>query len=76
MLIDTVKKQITEAMKARDEQLLKTVRDLKTRIKTREIEKGEQLTETEFIKIVQTAAKQRKEHAFKLSLRKRKSHRY
>lgn len=53
--------QLKSAMKARDERVLKTVRDLKSRIKTREIEKGEALTEAEFVKVVQTAAKQRKE---------------
>lgn len=53
--------QLKTAMKTRDAHLLKTVRDLKTRIKTREIEKGEPLTEPEFLKLVQTAAKQRKE---------------
>jgi hypothetical protein len=53
--------QLKTAMKSRDTSMLKTVRDLKTRIKTREIEKGEPLTEAEFIKLVQTAAKQRKE---------------
>lgn len=53
--------QLKTAMKARDERTLKTVRDLKARIKTREIEKGEALKEAEFIKVVQTAAKQRKE---------------
>ncbi|NQV15655.1 GatB/YqeY domain-containing protein [bacterium] len=53
--------QLKTAMKAKDQATLKTVRDLKTRIKTREIEKGESLTEAEFIKLVQTAAKQRKE---------------
>lgn len=49
------------AMKAKDETSLRTIRDLKSRVKTREIEKGEALTESEFIKLVQTAAKQRKE---------------
>ncbi len=53
--------QLKTAMKAKDETSLKTIRDLKSRIQTREIEKGEPLTETEFIKLVQTAAKQRKE---------------
>lgn len=53
--------QLKIAMKAKDEAALKTIRDLKTRIKTREIEKGDTLSETEFIKVVQTAAKQRKE---------------
>ncbi|MBT3630986.1 MAG: GatB/YqeY domain-containing protein [Candidatus Marinimicrobia bacterium] len=53
--------QLKTAMKARDEASLKTVRDLKSRIQTREIDKGEPLSEAEFIKLVQTAAKQRKE---------------
>ncbi len=53
--------QLKTAMRAKDQVALKTVRDLKSRIKTREIEKGEPLTEAEFIKLVQTAAKQRKE---------------
>ena len=53
--------QLNTAMKAKDQQALKTIRDLKSRIKMREIEKGEPLTEAEFIKVVQTAAKQRKE---------------
>jgi len=53
--------QLKTALKSHDDRLLKTIRDLKARIKTREIAKGEALTETEFIKLVQTAAKQRKE---------------
>ena len=53
--------QLKKAMKAGDATSLKTVRDLKSRIQTREIEKGEPLTAAEFIKLVQTAAKQRKE---------------
>ena len=48
-------------MKAKDKTSLKTIRDLKSRIQSREIEKGEPLTEAEFVKLVQTAAKQRKE---------------
>ncbi len=53
--------QLKTAMKAKDQTSLKTVRDLKSRIQSREIEKGEPLTEAEFVKLVQTAAKQRKE---------------
>ena len=53
--------QLKTAMKAKDGTSLKTVRDLKSRIQFREIEKGEPLTEAEFVKLVQTAAKQRKE---------------
>lgn len=49
------------AMKTKNERLLSTIRDLKSRIKMREIEKGEDLTEPEFLKLVATAAKQRKE---------------
>lgn len=53
--------QLKAAMRAKDETILRTVRDLKSRIKMREIEKGEALSEPEFVKLVQTAAKQRKE---------------
>lgn len=53
--------QLKVAMKAKDSTALKTIRDLKSRIQAREIEKGEVLSETEFVKLVQTAAKQRKE---------------
>ena len=53
--------QLKVAMKAKDSTALKTVRDLKSRIQAREIEKGEALNEAEFVKVVQTAAKQRKE---------------
>lgn len=49
------------ALRSQNGQMLRTLRDLKSRIKMREIEKGEPLTEAEFIKLVQTAAKQRKE---------------
>ncbi len=53
--------RLKQAMKDKDQVTLKTVRDLKTRIKLREIEKGDPLTEPEFLKLVKTAAKQRKE---------------
>jgi len=53
--------ELKSAMRSRNEQLLRTVRDLKSRIQMKEIEKGEELTEPEFIKLVATAAKQRKE---------------
>lgn len=52
---------LKSAMKAKDQVRLATVRGLKARIKEREIEKGETLTESEFLKVVQTAAKQRKD---------------
>ncbi|MCF7807647.1 MAG: GatB/YqeY domain-containing protein [Candidatus Marinimicrobia bacterium] len=59
--LNELNEQLKSAMKARDERALKTIRDLKARIKTKEIEKGEPLSEPEFVRIVQTAAKQRKE---------------
>lgn len=59
--LSQLNEQLKAAMKSKDDRMLNTVRDLKARIKTREIEKGDQLTEAEFIKLVQTAAKQRKE---------------
>lgn len=53
--------QLKTAMKTKNERLLNTIRDLKSRIKMREIEKGDELTPAEFLKLVATAAKQRKE---------------
>ena len=59
--LNTLNEALKAALRSKNELLLRTIRDLKSRIKLREIEKGEPLTEAEFIKLVQTAAKQRKE---------------
>ncbi len=53
--------ELKTALKARDQVRLTTIRGLKARLKEREIEKGESLTEGEFIKLIQSAVKQRRD---------------
>ena len=53
--------ELKTALKARDQVRLTTIRSLKARLKEREIEKGESLTEGEFIKLIQSAVKQRRD---------------
>jgi len=49
------------AMKNHDDDKLRAVRSLKARIKEREIELGRALEEAEFLKVVQSLVKQRRE---------------
>jgi uncharacterized protein YqeY len=60
-LIDQIQKDITTAMKARDEQRLSTLRMVKTALKNREIEKMAPLDEKESQAVLATLIKQRKE---------------
>jgi uncharacterized protein YqeY len=60
-LIDDIQKHITEAMKARDEQRLSTLRMVKTALKHREVEKMAPLDDKESQQILTTLIKQRKE---------------
>ncbi len=60
-LIDHIQKHITEAMKARDEQRLSTLRMVKTALKHREVEKMAPLDDKESQQILTTLIKQRKE---------------
>ncbi len=60
-LIEDIQKHITEAMKARDEQRLSTLRMMKTALKNREVEKMAPLDEKESQQILTTLIKQRKE---------------
>jgi len=53
--------ELKQAMKAKDQVRLTTVRGLKARLMEREIEKGSALNEAEFIKLVQSAVKQRRD---------------
>ena len=61
----SLEKQLTEdmkaAMKARDKIRLETIRGLKAQIKNMQIEKGEELTDDDVIKVLSNAAKKRKE---------------
>ena len=62
MLIDKIKKQITESMKARDEVRLSTLKMLLAALTNAEIEKKrEKLTEEEDLKVVKSEAKKRKD---------------
>jgi uncharacterized protein len=60
-LIDQIQKDITTAMKARDEQRLSTLRMVKTALKNREIEKMAPLDDKESQQVLSTLIKQRKD---------------
>jgi uncharacterized protein YqeY len=60
-MIDQIQKDITQAMKARDEQRLSCLRMVKTALKHREIEKMSPLDEKESQQVLSTLIKQRKE---------------
>ena len=60
-LIEQIQKDITTAMKARDEQRLSCLRMVKTALKNREIEKMAPLDDKEAQQVLSTLIKQRKE---------------
>lgn len=60
-LIEQIQKDITTAMKAREEQRLSTLRMVKTALKNREIEKMAPLDDKEAQQVLSTLIKQRKE---------------
>jgi uncharacterized protein len=60
-MIEQIQKDITGAMKARDEQRLSTLRMVKTALKNREIEKMAPLDEKESQQVLSTLIKQRKD---------------
>jgi uncharacterized protein len=60
-MIEDIQKHITEAMKARDEQRLSTLRMVKTALKNREIEKMAPLDDKESQQVLSTLIKQRKD---------------
>ena len=60
-LLDQIQKDITAAMKAREEQRLSTLRMVKTALKNREIEKMAPLDDKESQQVLSTLIKQRKE---------------
>jgi uncharacterized protein YqeY len=60
-LADQVQKDITSAMKARDEARLSTLRMVKAALKNREIEKMAPLDDREAQQVLQTLIKQRKD---------------
>ena len=60
-LIDQIQKDITDAMKARDEHRLSTLRMVKTALKNKEIEKMAPLDDRESQQVLSTLIKQRKD---------------
>src|SRR6202140_5152863 len=60
-LIEQIQKDITAAMKAREEQRLSTLRMVKTALKNREIEKMAPLDDQEARQVLTTLIKQRKD---------------
>jgi len=60
-LIEQIQKDITAAMKAREEHLLSTLRMVKTALKNREIDKMAPLDDKEAQQVLRTLIKQRKD---------------
>jgi len=60
-LAEKIQKDMTDAMRAKDELRLSVLRGIKSAIKLKEVEKIRALDETESIQILQTLVKQRKE---------------
>jgi uncharacterized protein YqeY len=59
--MEQIQKDLTEAMKARDEQRLSTLRMVKTALKNREIDKMSPLDDKEAQQVLNTLIKQRKD---------------
>ena len=60
-IFDNVQSDMYQAMKAKDSEKSKTLRVVFAKLKDKKIEKREDLTESEELKVLQTLAKQRKE---------------
>src|ERR1700751_2014281 len=60
-MIDQIQKDITDAMKAREEQRLSTLRMVKTALKNREIDKMAPLDDQESQQVLSTLIKQRRD---------------
>ncbi|MGA2097143.1 MAG: GatB/YqeY domain-containing protein [Candidatus Acidiferrum sp.] len=60
-LSEKIQKDLTDAMRSKDELRLSVIRGIKSAIKYKETEKVRPLDETECIQILQTLVKQRKE---------------
>ncbi|MEA2203561.1 MAG: uncharacterized protein QOE77_337 [Blastocatellia bacterium] len=61
MLKDQITVHLTEAMKAKDALRTSTLRMVKAAVKNREIEKGEDLTDDELMKVLRSLVKQRRD---------------
>jgi uncharacterized protein YqeY len=62
-LVNKLQSVMQAAMKAGDSDRVRTLRTVLAKLKEREIERGGELSEGELTKVLQTAAKQRKEAA-------------
>ena len=60
-LIERIQRDLTEAMKAKDELRLSVLRMVKTALKNKEIEKIRPLEDAEALQVLQTLVKQRRE---------------
>ena len=60
-LIDALQEDMKQALKARDELRLSTIRLLRSSVSYARIEKGEELTDDEVLDVISRAAKQRRE---------------
>lgn len=60
-LIDRIQKDLTQAMKAKDELRLSVLRMVKSALKNKEIEKIRPLDDAESLQVLQTMVKQRRE---------------
>ena len=60
-LIDEISRRITEAMKSRDQDVLGTLRMLKSALTNKEIEKGRALDDAESLQVVSMLVKQRRD---------------
>src|SRR5437763_13317109 len=61
--IDRIQKDLTDAMKAKDELRLSVLRMVKSALKNKEIEKIRPLDDAESVQVLQTLIKQRKDSA-------------
>ncbi|HYH01066.1 MAG TPA: GatB/YqeY domain-containing protein [Terriglobales bacterium] len=60
-IAEQIQKDMTDAMRARDEQRLSTLRMMKSALKNREIEKRQPLEDSESLQVLSTMIKQRKD---------------
>ena len=60
-MLETIRKDLKDAMKASDKSKITALRNLLAKIKAKEIEKGESLDENEILKVCLSASKQVKE---------------
>jgi uncharacterized protein YqeY len=60
-IVEQIQKDMTDAMRARDEQKLSTLRMMKSALKNKEIEKRQALEDSEALQVLSTMIKQRKE---------------